>query len=143
MNSSGDNEGQFSTPENNMNLPKHDSPESISLEAGNYRALLAITRPLIIAKQTSRSLGVPICEDEAISLEAGDWRAEFTLRKGEIFCGDLPGGIMRREEGLAMTEKAEETSLAPEVEYDAAAEPISPLPQRGSGLKIRIHLGMS
>ena len=96
--------------------------EQLATVPMDYRTLLATTRPLVITQQTSRSLGVPIYEDKAISLEATDWWVEFALRKGEIICGDLPIGRMGGEEGLTTT---------------------TALPQRGSGLRIRIHLGMS
>jgi len=96
--------------------------EQLATVSMDYGDLLAMTRPLMITKQTSRSLRVPIDEDEAISLEAGDWWVEFALRNGKILCGDLPSGRMRGEEGLATT---------------------TALPQRGSDLRIRIHLGMS
>lgn len=88
----------------------------------DYRTLLAMTRPLVIAQQTSRSSEVPIHEDKAISLKASDWWVECALRKGEIICGDLPIRKGQVEEGLTTTPA---------------------LPQRGSDLRIRIHLGMS
>jgi hypothetical protein len=87
-----------------------------------YSALLEMTRPLVITRQTSRSLGAPIFEDKAISLKASDWWVEFALRKGEIICDDLPTGRGQSEEGSTTTPA---------------------LPQRGSDLRIRIHLGMS
>jgi len=88
----------------------------------DYRTLLAVTQPLVITCQPSLSLGAPIFEDKAISLKARDWWVEFALRKGEIICGDLPVGSRQDEEGKTET-------------------PASP--QRGSDLRIRIHLGMS
>jgi len=88
----------------------------------DYLTLLAITRPLFITQPTSRSFGAPIYEDKAISLQARDWWVEFALKKGEIICGDIPIGGRQGEDGLTTT---------------------SALPQRGSDLRIRIHLGMS
>ena len=88
----------------------------------DYRTLLAITRPLVITRPTSLSLGAPIFEDKAISLAARYWSVEFALRKGEIICSDSP--IRKRQDGAGLT-----------------ATPA--LPQRGSDLRIRIHLGMS
>jgi hypothetical protein len=88
----------------------------------DYRTLLAITRPMVITRPTSLSLGAPIFEDKAISLEARYWWVEFALRKGEIICSNLPIRSRQDEEGLTTTPA---------------------LPQRGSDLRIRIHLGMS
>jgi hypothetical protein len=99
-----------------------DNEEQLTNVPMNYSALLAMTRPLVIIRQTSRSLGAPIFEDKAISLKASDWWVEFALRKGEIICGDLPIERMQGEEGTAATPA---------------------LPHRGSDLRIRIHLGMS
>ena len=45
MDSSADDKEQLATPERDMNLPRHDSAEAISLEGGDYRALLAMTPP--------------------------------------------------------------------------------------------------
>ena len=88
----------------------------------DYHTLMTMTRPLVITRQTSLLLGAPIFEDQAISLEAGDWWIEFALRKGEIICGDLPIG-RRQDEERSTTKPA--------------------VPQGGSDLRIRIHLGMS
>ena len=96
--------------------------EQLTTMPMNYSALLAMTRPLVITRQTSRTLGAPIFEDKVISLEARDWWVEFALRTGEIIHSDLPIGRRQDEEDLAATPA---------------------LPQRGSNLRIRIHLGMS
>ena len=96
--------------------------EQLKTETMDYRTLLAMTRPLIITWRTSLSSGGPIFEDKAISLEARDWWVEFALRKGEIICSDLPIGRRQGKEGPTTTPA---------------------LPQRGSDLRIRIHLGMS
>lgn len=143
MDNSADDEEQLVTWERNMNLPGHDSVEAISMEPRDYRALLAMTRPLVIAKQPPLSLRVPINRDKAISLEKGDFRAEFTLKKGKILYPGLPGQGMERDEGLTTTGERAGRNSAPEGEYDVAGEFISALPQTGSNLKIRIYLGMS
>lgn len=88
----------------------------------DYRTLMAITRPLVITRPTSLSLGAPISDDEVVSLGARDQWVEFALRKGEIICSDSP--IRKRQDGAGL-----------------AATPA--LPQRSSDLRIRIHLGMS
>jgi len=79
MDSSADDEEQLATPEKDMNLLGYDRAEAVSLEAGDYRALLAMTRPLVIAKDTPLSLGVPICGDEAISVRVGDCHASLAM----------------------------------------------------------------
>ena len=122
MDNSADDEEQLATPEKEMSLPGHNSAESVSMEPGDYGALLAMTRPLVISK------------DGALSLGTGDCRAEFALRKGEIIGPDRSGQRIR---GGART------GPAPEGGYDVAEESMSALPQRRLDLKIRIHLGMS
>jgi len=131
MDNSADDEEQLATPEKDMNLPGHNNAESVSPEPGDYGALLAMTRPLVISK------------DGALSLGAGDCRVEFALRKGEIFCSDSSGRRMREDGGLEMTREGARTGLTPEGGYDVLDESIFALPQRRLDLKIRIHLGMS
>jgi hypothetical protein len=131
MDNSADDEEQLATPEKDINLPGHDSAESVSPEPGDYGALLAMTRPLVISR------------DAALSLEAGDCRVEFALRKGEIICPDSSGQSMREDGGLAMTREGARTNPTPEGGYDVPDESIFALPQRRLNLKIRIHLGMS
>jgi hypothetical protein len=131
MDNSADDEEQLATPVKDMNLPGHNNTESVSPEPGDYGALLAMTRPLVIAKDT------------ALSLEAGDCRAEFALRKGEIICPDSSGQRMRGDGGLAMMREWARTNPAPEGGYDVPEESIFTLPHRRLNLKIRIHLGMS
>ena len=131
MDNSADDEEQLAIPEKEINLPEHDSAESVSAEPKDYGALLAMTRPLVISK------------DGALSLGIGDWRAEFALRKGEILCPDSSGRSVRVDGGLAMTREWARTGPATEGGYDVAEEYISALPQRRLNLKIRIHLGMS
>jgi len=106
---------------NNLGDSANDEGQSKILPM-NYCTLMAITRPLVIAWQASRSLGTAIFEDKAVSLEARYWWVEFASRKGEIICSDRPIRNRQNEEELA-------TIPAP--------------PQRGSDLRIRIHLGMS
>ena len=122
MDNSADDEEQLATPEKEMNLPGHNSAESVSPEPGDYGALLAMTRPLVISK------------DGALSLGAGDCRVEFALRKGEILCPNSSG--QRMKSGMR-------TGPATEGGYDVAEKSISALPQRRLNLRIRIHLGMS
>lgn len=107
-----------------MNNPDDSASDQEELKTVpmDYRVLMAITRPLVITKPTSLSWGAPIFEDKAISLKASDWWVEFALRKGEIIFTDLPIRSRQDKEGTATTPA---------------------LPQRGSNLRIRIHLGMS
>jgi hypothetical protein len=88
----------------------------------DYRTLLAITRPLVITQPNSLSWGAPIFGDKAISLEARYWWVDSTLRKGEIICTDLTMERRQDEEGISA---------------------MPALYQRGSYLRMRIHLGMS
>ena len=131
MNNSADDEEQLATPEEEMNLPGHNSAKSVSMELGDYGALLAMTRPFVITK------------DIALSLEAGNCRAEFALRKGEILCSDGAGHEVTGDGGLAITKEWARTGPATESGYDVAEEPISAQSQRRLNLRIRIHLGMS
>jgi hypothetical protein len=126
--------------------------ERLATPARDYRALLAMTHPLVITEHTPLSLrGEEIPRPDlsglgtgsAISLEPGDCRAELTLRRGEILRPGKSGLRITGDEGLATTREEAGTSPAPEVENDAAAEFISALPQTGSNLEIRIYLGMS
>lgn len=107
-----------------MNNPGDSASDEEELKTlpMDYRTLLAITRPMVITRPTSLSLGAPIFEDKAISLEARYWWVEFVLRKGEIICSNLPIRSRQDKEGLTT---------------------IPALPHRGSDLRIRIHLGMS
>jgi len=131
MDNSADDEEQLATPDKKINLPGHDNAEPVSPEPGDYGALLAMTRPLVISK------------DGTLSLGEGDCRAEFTLRKGEILCSDGSGRGMREGDWLAMTREWTRTDSASEEGYDVAGNPISPQYRRRLNLKIRIHLGMS
>ena len=106
---------------NNTDDPARDK-EQLAPVPMDYLTLLSITRPLVIIQSTCGSLEFPIHEDRAISLQVKDWWVEFALKQGEIIFGDVPIGGRQGEEGSATTPA---------------------LPQRGSHLRIRIHLGMS
>jgi hypothetical protein len=131
MDNSADDEEQLAMREEDMNLPRHDNAEPGSVEPGNYGALIAMTRPLVISK------------DGALSLGEGDCRAEFALRKGEILCHDRSGRGLTRNGGLAMTKEWARTEPAPKWGYNVTEGSNSALPPRRLNLKIRIHLGMS
>ena len=127
----------------NTDNPANDE-EQLTTIPTDYRALLAMTRPLVIAEHTLPSWrGGQICRSGlGIPIEPGDWRAESTLRRGEIFRSDESGLGIADDEELATTPEEAGTSSAPEVE-DAAVESISALRRRDSSLQIRICLGMS
>ena len=131
MDNSADDEEQLATPEKDMNLPGHNNAESVSPEPGDYGALLAMTRPLVISKDGDLSLGI------------GDCRAEFALRKGEIFYSGRSGCGVTGDGWLAMTREWARTDSAREGGYNVAEGSSSALPPRRLNLKIRIHLGMS
>jgi len=131
MDYSADDEEQLAIPEQETNLPGHNSAESVSGEPKDYGTLLAMTRPLVISK------------DGALSLGIGDCRAEFALRKGEILCHDRSGRRMTQHGWLAMTREWARTDSAREGGYNVAEGSSSALPPRRLNLKIRIHLGMS
>jgi len=127
----------------NTNNPPIDEEQFATIPT-NYRALLAMTRPLLIAGHSLAAWrGGQICRSGlGIRIEPGDWRAESTLRRGEIFRSDESGLGIAEDEELATTPEEAGTSSAPEVE-DAAVESISALRRRDSSLQIRICLGMS
>jgi hypothetical protein len=106
---------------NNTDDSINDKEQSITVPI-NYSALLAVTRPLVVIQPMSRSLPSPIHEDRSISFKTSDWWVEFALKKGEIICSDMPLGGMPNEESSTTA---------------------SASPQRGSNVRIRIHLGMS
>ncbi len=107
-----------------MNNPGNSASDKEKLKTlpMDYRTLLAITRPLVITQPTSLSWGTPIFEDKVVPLGARNWWVEFALRKGEIICTDLTMERRQDEEGSSA---------------------IPALHQRGSYLRMRIHLGMS
>ena len=127
----------------NTDNPLNDE-EQLAVIATDYRALLAMTRPLVIAGHTLASWrGGEICRSGfGISPGPGDGRAESTLRRGEIFRSYESGLGIAKDEELATTPEEAGISSAPEVE-DAAVESISALRRRDSSLQIRICLGMS
>jgi len=127
----------------NKDNPPNDE-EQLATIPTDYRALLAMTRPLVIAEHTLASWrGGELCRSGfGIPLEPGYWRAESTLRRGEIFRSDESGLGLAEDEKIATTTEEAGTSSAPEVE-DAAVEFISALRRRDSSLQIRICLGMS
>ena len=127
----------------NTDNPTNDE-EQLATIPTDYRALLAMTRPLVIAEHTLPSWrGGEICRSGfGIPLEPGDWRAESTLRRGEIFRSDESGLGITEDEELATTPEEAGTSSAPEVE-DKRTKARSALPQTDSNLQLRICLGMS
>jgi len=131
MDNSADDEEQLAIPEKEINLPGHNSAESVSPEPGDYGALLAMTRPLVISK------------DGALSLGTGDCRAEFALRKGEILCPDKLGHGVTGDGGITITREGAWIGRDPEGGYDVPEEYSFDLPRRRLNLRIRIHLGMS
>jgi hypothetical protein len=121
--------------------PTNNEEQSAAMPT-DYDALLATTRPLVVAERTLPSWrGGQFCRSGfAILSEPGDWRPEFILRRGEIFRSHESGQGVSENEERATT--PEEATLTQEVE-DAAAESISALRSRGSSLQIRICIGMS
>jgi hypothetical protein len=103
---------------NNTDNSANDE-EQLATVPMDYRALLAMTRPLVITEDAPLSLrgGEVFRSGFGIWPEPADFREEFTLRKGEIL----------RSEG----------------ECDVAGESISALVETGSNLKLRICLNMS
>ena len=127
----------------NTDNPPNDE-EQLAVIPTDYRALLAMTRPLVIAEHTLPSWrGGEICRSGfGIPLEPGDWRGELALKRGEIFRSDESGLGIAEDEELATTPEEAGTSSAPEVE-DKRTKARSTLPQTDSNLQIRICLGMS
>jgi len=128
---------------NNTDNPLNDE-EQLATIPTDYRALLAMTRPLVIAEHTLPSWrGGQICRSGlGIRIEPGDWRGELALKRGEILRSDESGLGIAEDEELATTPEEAGTSPAPEVEDAAAAFIFAPRP-RDSNLQIRICLGMS
>jgi len=127
----------------NKDNPPNDE-EQLAVIPTDYRALLAMTRPLVIAEHTLPSWrGGEICRSGfGIPLEPGDWRGELALKRGEILRSDESGLGITEDEELATTPEQAGTSSAPEVE-DKRTKARSTLPQTDSNLQIRICLGMS
>jgi hypothetical protein len=116
----------------NTDNPANDE-EQLATIPTDYRALLAMTRPLVIEEHTLSSWrGGEICRSGfGISREPRDWSADFTLRRGEIFRSDKSEVRTTEHEGRATGYE------------DAAAESISALGRRDSNTQIKISLGMS
>jgi hypothetical protein len=127
----------------NRDTPTNDE-EQLATVPTDYRALLAITRLLVITENTLPSWrgGEIYRSGFGLSSEPGDWRAEFTLRRGEIFRSEDPARGTTNDGELATTTEEAGRSSPPGVE-DAAAESISALCRMNSNLQIRICLGMS
>jgi hypothetical protein len=123
--------------------PANDE-EQLATIATDYRALLAMTRPLVIAEHTLSSWrGGEICRSGfGIPLIPAHCRVESTLRRGEIIRLDKSAlGITEGEGWAALNEEAG-TSSAPEVQ-DKTTEASFASPQTDSNMRIRIYLGMS
>lgn len=127
----------------NANDPTNDEEQQTTTPT-DYRALLAITRPLIIAEHTLPWWrGGQVCRSGFGMLsEPGDWRAEFILRRGEIFRSRQSRHELAEDEELNRTPEEAGRSSVPEAE-DVAGESISALYRKDSNLQIRICIGMS
>lgn len=127
----------------NTDNPANDEEQPITVPT-DYRALLAMTRPLVIAEHTLPAWrGGDICRSGfGISLEPGDWRPEFVVRRGEIVRPDESELGPTGDEGLATRVEEAATSSASEIEH-AAARVIPPTARTDSNLQIKIYLGMS
>jgi hypothetical protein len=128
---------------NNTDNSSSDEQQSATIPT-DYRALLAMTRPLVIAEHTLSSWrgGEMYRSGFGTSPGQGDWRAESTLRRGEILRSEDAGHGTTNDEELATTSEQAETSSLSEAE-DCAAECISALLRSDSNLQIRICIGMS
>ena len=118
--------------------------EQLTTGPTNYRALLAMTRPMAMAEHTPPSLpGQEISgSGSEIPPEPADQRAELALRRGEIIRAPKSKLEVTRDEDPATRKEEAGTTSAPEVE-DAAADSMPAEPQTDSNLQIRIYLGMS
>ena len=105
-----------------------DDEEQLATIATDYRALLAMTRPLVIVENTLPSWrGGEICRSGfGTSSGSEDWRAEFALRRGEIF-----------------SPHETELGIAEDEELTAGAGIVPARPRSNSNLQIKICLGMS
>ena len=112
---------------NNTNNPTDDE-EQLATIPTDYQALLAMTRPLVIAEDTLPSWrGGEICRSGfGASSGSEDWRAEFALRRGEILRSHESGSGIAEDEELA-----------------AAAGAVPTQRPSSSNMQIRICLGMS
>jgi hypothetical protein len=128
---------------NNTDNPGNDE-EQLATIPTDYRALLAMTRPLIIAQDTLPSWrGGEICRSGfGTSSGSRDWRAEFTLSRGEIVRADESELGIAGDEGRASGNEEAGKSSGTDVE-DEPREARSALRRGDSSLQIRICLGMS
>jgi hypothetical protein len=116
-----------------------DDKEQPTTAPADYRVLLAVTRPLVIAEHSLPSWrGGEICRSGfGIWPEQVDRRAQSVLRRGEILrSGNSGPGIKRARNAEAGTSSGSEVG-------DSTAQSKSALPQTDSNLQIRIYLGMS
>jgi hypothetical protein len=123
--------------------PTNDKEQPAAMPA-DYRALLAMTRPLVVAERSLPSWrGGEICRSGFGTLsEPGDWRPEVILRRGEVFRSHESGHGIAEDEELATPSEEAGMSTAQEVE-DATTESIYSRRRRDFGLQIRICIGMS
>jgi len=128
---------------NNTNNPTDDEDQLATIPT-DYHALLAMTRPLVIAEDTLPSWrGGEICRSGfGTSSGSEDWRAEFALRRGEIFRSHESGSGIAEDEELPATPEEAGTVSTQEVE-DAEAGAVSTRRRSNPNLQIRICLGMS
>jgi len=127
----------------NIYRPTNDEEQPAATPT-DYGALLATTRPLVVAERTLPSWrGGEICRSGfGIFSGPGDWRPDFILKRGEIFHSHESGQEIAQDEEPAPPPGQAGMSFAPEVEA-ATAEPASGLHRRDPSLQIRICLGMS
>jgi len=118
--------------------------EQLATVPTDYRALLAMTRLLVVAEHTLPSWrGGEICRSGfGIPSIPANCRMESTLRRGEIVHHDKSALGTTGGEGRATGNEEAGASSAPEVE-DKPTEARSALPQTDSNMRIRIYLGMS
>jgi hypothetical protein len=123
--------------------PANDE-EQLATVPTDYRALLAMTCPLVVEEHTLPSWrgGEIFRSGFGIPLMPANCRVESTLRRGEIVRLDKSGLGTTGDEGRATGNKEAGTSWAAEVE-DKPTQARSGLPQTDSNLRIRIYLGMS
>lgn len=99
-----------------------DDKEQLTTPITDYRALLEMTRALVIAKNTILSPQGQVDEEETMSPESEDSRRESALKTGEI--------IYPNPSGQKVTD-------------DKAAASLSDSPQKDDDFNFRIYLGMS
>ena len=127
----------------NIYRPTNDEEQPASTPT-DYRALLAITRPLVVAERSLLSWrGGETCGPGfGTSSGPDDGRPECILRRGEIFRSHESGQEIAQDEEPAPPPG--ETGMSFDADVEAAtAEPTSGLHRRDSSLQIRICLGMS